>query len=101
MPFPEYDYICLVNMWHPNIFGYLLIEICDIQIYLDIFSCPFYDICLQMPPHKCFKCWWLALPEKNRITKPLINSTFNHGMHEGPSYTVLTIITELLRQFES
>ena len=35
--------------------------------------------------HKCFKCWWLALPEKKRITKPLINSTFNHGLHEGPS----------------
>ena len=51
--------------------------------------------------HKCFKCWWLALPEKKRITKPLINSTFNHGLHEGPSYTVLTIIKELLRQFES
>ena len=29
-----------------------------------------------------------------------INSTFNHGLHEGPSYTVLTIIKELLRQFE-
>ena len=51
--------------------------------------------------HKCFKCWWLALPEKKRITKPLINSTFNNGLHEGPSYTVPTIITELLRQFES
>ena len=35
------------------------------------------------------------------ITKPLINSTFNHGLHEGPCYTVLTIIKELLRQFES
>ena len=35
--------------------------------------------------HKCFKCWWLALPDKKRINKPLINSTFNHGLHEGPS----------------
>ena len=51
--------------------------------------------------HKCFKCWWLALPEEKRITKPLINSTFNHGLHEGPSYTVLTIIKEFLRQYES
>ena len=50
--------------------------------------------------HKCFKCWWLALPEKKRITKPLINSTFKHGLHEGPSYTVLAIIKELLRQVE-
>ena len=48
---PEYDYICLVNMSHPNIFGYLFIEICDIRIYLDIISCSFYDICLQLPPH--------------------------------------------------
>ena len=55
-------------------------------------------ICIE---HKCFKCWWLALPEKKTITKPLINSTFNHGLHEGSSYTVLTIIKELLRQFES
>ena len=51
--------------------------------------------------HKCFKCWWLALPEKKRITKPLINSTLEHGLHEGPSYTVLAIIKELLRQFKS
>ena len=51
--------------------------------------------------HKCFKCWWLALPEKKRITKPLINSTIDHGLHEGPSYTVLTIIKELLKQFKS
>ena len=51
--------------------------------------------------HKCFKCWWLALPEKKRITKPLKNGTFNHSLHEGPSYTVLNIIKELLRQFES
>ena len=51
--------------------------------------------------HKRFKCWWLALPEKKTITKPLINSTFNHGLPEGPSYPVLTIIKELLRQFES
>ena len=47
---------------------------------------------LQSPSHKCFKCWWQALPEKKRITEPLINSTFNHGLHEGPSYAVLTII---------
>ena len=53
VPFPEYYYICLVNMWHLNIFGYLFIEICDIQIYLDICSCPFYNIFLQLPnaPH--------------------------------------------------
>ena len=51
--------------------------------------------------HQCFKCWWLALPEKKRITKPLMNSTLDHGLHEGPSYTVLTIIKELLRQFKS
>ena len=25
----------------------------------------------QHTSHKCFKCWWLALPEKKRITKPL------------------------------
>ena len=53
------------------------------------------------PTHKCFKCWWLALPEKKKITKPLKNSTFNHGLHEGPSYTVLNIIKDLLTQFES
>ena len=51
--------------------------------------------------HKCFKCWWLALPEKKTFTKPLMNSTFNHGLPEGPSYPVPTIIKELLRQFES
>ena len=34
-------------------------------------------------------------------TPGLLNTTFNHGLHEGPSYTVLTIIKELLRQFES
>ena len=51
--------------------------------------------------HKCFKCWWLALPEKKRITTALKNITFNHGLHEGPSYAVLTIIKELLGQFES
>ena len=50
--------------------------------------------------HKCFNCWLLALPEKKTITKPLINSTFNHGLPEGPSYPVLAIIKELLRQFE-
>ena len=55
VPFQEYGYICLVNMWHPNIFGYLFIEICDIQIYLDIHSCPFYDICLPLLPP-----WWLT-----------------------------------------
>ena len=42
--------------------------------------------------HKCFKCWWLALPKKNTITKPLINSSFNPGLTEGPSYPVPTII---------
>ena len=51
--------------------------------------------------HKCFKCWCLALPEKKTITKPLINSYFNLGLPEGPRYPVLTIIKELLRQFES
>ena len=51
--------------------------------------------------HKCFKCWWLALPEKRTLTKPLINSTFNHSLPEGPSYPVLIIIKELLRQFKS
>ena len=62
MPFPEYDYICLVNMWHPNIFGYLLIEICDIQIYLDICSCPFYDICLQMLPPPLMATYYVKRP---------------------------------------
>ena len=38
---------------------------------------------------------------KKKITEPLINSTFNHGLPEGPSYPVLTIIKELWRQFES
>ena len=51
--------------------------------------------------HKCFKCWWLALPEKKTITKPLINRTFNHGLPEGPNFPMLTIIKELLKQFES
>ena len=35
------------------------------------------------------------------ITKPLINSTFVLGLPEGPRYPVLTVIKELLRQFES
>ena len=56
-------------------------------------------VCLKGPPlspsHKFFKCWWLALPKQKRITKPLINSTLDHGLHEGPSYTILTIIKEL------
>ena len=56
---------------------------------------------MKNPTQKCFKCWWLALPGKKRITKPLTNSTFNHGLHEGPSYTVLIIIKEFLRQYES
>ena len=51
--------------------------------------------------HKCFKCWWLALPEIKTITKPLINSVFKHDLSEGPSYPVLTIIKEMLRHFES
>ena len=37
-------------MCNPNTFGYLFIEICDIRIYVDIISCPFYDICLQLTP---------------------------------------------------
>jgi hypothetical protein len=68
---------------------------------LNEFHTNWHLIILTYIAHKCFKCWWLALPEKKRITKPLINSTFKHGLHEGPSYTVLTIIKELLRQFES
>ena len=43
-------FVSKVNMWHPNAFGYLFIEICDIQIYLNVCSCPFYDICLLLPP---------------------------------------------------
>ena len=35
------------------------------------------------------------------VIKPLINSTFNHGLPEGPSHPVLTIIKELLTEFES
>ena len=42
-----------------------------------------------------------TLPEKQLITKPLIDSTFNHGLPEGPSNSVLTIIKELLGQFVS
>ena len=34
-----------INMWHPNIFGYSSGRQCDIQIYSDLRSCPFYDIC--------------------------------------------------------
>ena len=30
-----------VNMWHPNIFGYLFGKLCGIQIYSDICSGPF------------------------------------------------------------
>ena len=37
--------ICLVNMWHLNIFRYLFGELCGIQIYSDICLGPFYDIC--------------------------------------------------------
>ena len=55
--------------------------------------------CSSQSNHKCFKRWWLALPET--INKPLINISFNLSMPEGPSYPVLTIIKELFRQFES
>ena len=50
---------------------------------------------------KLKSCWWLAVPGKKTITKPLINSSFNSGLPKGPSYPVPTIIKELLRQFES
>ena len=36
--------IALVNMWHPNLFGYLLGTKCGIQTYSDICSCQFYYI---------------------------------------------------------
>ena len=36
--------ICLVNMWHPNIFRYLFCKLCGIQIYSNILYGPFYDI---------------------------------------------------------
>ena len=51
---------------------------------------PMLNQCL--PHHKYFKCWWLALPEKKTITKPVIDSTFNLCLPEGPRYPVLTII---------
>ena len=66
-------------------------------LWVDAFyksKCPYVCVCVC---HKCFKCWWLALPEKKTITKPLRNKTFNHGLPEGPSHPVLTIIIELLR----
>ena len=42
-----------------------------------------------------------SLTWEKTITKPLINSTFSHGLPVGLSYPVLTIIRELLRQFKS
>ena len=39
--------------------------------------------------HKCFKCWWLALPEQKTITKPVITSSFNSGLPKGIDYLVL------------
>ena len=34
-----------IFVWHQNIFGYLFCTLCGIQIYSDILSVPFYDIC--------------------------------------------------------
>ena len=41
--------ICLVNMGHPNIFGYLFSTVCGIQIFSYICLCPFYEICSSLP----------------------------------------------------
>ena len=43
-----YSDIRLVNMWHPNIFGYLSRKLCGIQIYSDICLGSFYDIRLSL-----------------------------------------------------
>ena len=40
--------IRLVNMLHLNIFGYWFGTECGIQIYSDIHTCPFYDICSSL-----------------------------------------------------
>ena len=47
--------------------------------------------CVPFSLHKCFKWWWLAIPEKHTITKPLINSNFNLRQPKGLTYRVLTI----------
>ena len=39
-----YFYICLVNMWHLNIFRYWFGKLFVIQIYSDICLGPWYDI---------------------------------------------------------
>ena len=42
--------------------------------------------CVPFSLHKCFKWWWLAIPEKHTITKPLINSNFNLRQPKGLTY---------------
>ena len=42
--------ICLVNVWHQNIFGYSFGTLCGIQIFSYICLSPFYEICSSLAP---------------------------------------------------
>ena len=42
-----------IYMCHPNIFGYLFGKLCEIQIYSDLPSGPFYDICSKLCTVHC------------------------------------------------
>ena len=69
-----YSDICLVNMLHPNIFGYLFGTYCDIRIYLETHSCPFYDIHSSLVYNMsiCLNNESMSIPWVNVCTRCLI-----------------------------